>query len=167
MKIQIRPAQISDLEQIMHIYNREIETGTATWRYEALSLEEYLAWFNDMQEKKFPIYVAFDEEQNKVAGYADYGSFRAFAGYHLTVEHSVYIAPQYAHQGLGTKLMHVLMDHAKQQGIHVMIAAIDHSNQASIQIHQKLGFKQTAYMPQVGQKFGKWLDLVLMQFVID
>ena len=60
-----------------------------------------------------------------------------------------------------------LIHHAQQQKIHVMVAAIDHANQASIVLHEKLGFVQTGYMPQVGQKFGQWRDLVLMQLILN
>ncbi len=71
-----------------------------------------------------------------------------------TVEHSVYIDPDYARLGLGQQLLEHLIQHAKSQNVHVMIAGIDHGNSASIALHQKLGFKQTGYMPEVGQKFG-------------
>ena len=107
------------------------------------------------------------QENLKIAGYADYAAFRNFSGYRHTVEHSLYISPEYARQGLGKCLLQHLIAYAKQQGKHVMVAGIDHGNAASIALHQQFGFRQTGYMPQVGEKFGEWRDLVLMQLVLD
>ena len=103
----------------------------------------------------------------RIAGYADYAAFRNFSGYRRTVEHSVYIAPDYARQGLGKRLLLQLIAHAQSRNVHVMVAGIDHGNAASIALHRQLGFAQTGYMPQVGQKFGEWRDLVLMQLRLD
>lgn len=167
MHFHIRPAQAQDLIHIMNIYNQEIETGLATWNSEIKSLDAYQNWFESLHSQNFPIFVAEETESKHIAGYADYSSFRAINGYKHTVEHSVYIDPRFARQGLGKALLLSLIQHAKQQQIHVMVAAIDHENTASIQLHQNLGFQQTGYMPQVGQKFGQWRDLVLMQLVID
>ena len=163
MNFQIRPAQVSDLEHIMRIYNREISTGLATWNSQLKTLEDYQQWYLDLTQQQFPIFVAEEISTQKIAGYADYSSFRHINGYKQTVEHSVYIDPQFARQGLGKALMLKLIEHAKQQHIHVMVAAIDYENTGSIYLHEQLGFKQTGYMPQVGQKFGQWRDLVLMQ----
>ena len=167
MNFQIRPAQISDLDTIMHIYNREIETGLATWNNQPKSLEQYQQWFSELIQKNFPLFVAEDLATRTVAGYAEYSSFRNFNGYDKTVEHAVYIDPKFARNGLGKALMLKLIEHAQQHKIHVMVAAIDHENVGSIHLHGQLGFKQTGYMPQVGQKFGLWRDLVLMQLNFD
>lgn len=167
MNFQIRPAQAHDLIHIMQIYNQEITTGLATWNSQEKSLEDYQNWWNELQSQNFPIFVAEEISTQRIAGYADYASFRAIHGYTQTVEHSVYIDPQFARQGLGKLLLKKLIEHAQQNHIHVMIAAIDHENVASIQLHQTLGFQQTGYMPQVGQKFGQWRDLVLMQLILD
>ncbi len=163
MNFQIRPAQSADIEQIMHIYNHEISTGLATWNSQQKTLENYQQWFLELTQQQFPIFVAEEISTQKIAGYADYSSFRQINGYKQTVEHSVYIDPQFARQGLGKALMFKLIEHAKQHHIHVMVAAIDFENTGSIYLHEQLGFKQTGYMPQVGQKFGQWRDLVLMQ----
>ncbi len=163
MNFMIRAAQKDDLPQIMQIYNTEIMTGTATWNSQPKSLQDYEQWFYDLQTNSFPLFVAVEYVSQQIAGYAEFSSFRNFNGYHQTVEHAVYVDPQFARQGLGKSLMLELIRHAKQQDIHVMVAAIDHENTGSIHLHEQLGFKQTGYMPQVGQKFGQWRDLVLMQ----
>ena len=163
MNFQIRSALSTDIPHIMRIYNHEIENGLATWNNISKSLEEYQLWFADLEKNNFPLFVAEDVESKNIAGYSEYASFRNFNGYNHTVEHAVYIDPQFARQGLGKALMLELIEHAKQHDIHVMVAAIDHENTGSIHLHEQLGFKQTGYMPQVGQKFGMWRDLVLMQ----
>lgn len=167
MDFQIRPAQIQDLEQILNIYNAEILNGTATWNDKEKSLDDFHHWFHNLNAQQFPLFVAEDLEAKRIAGYADYSSFRQITGFKHTVEHSVFIHPDFARQGLGKALMLKLIDHAKQHHIHVMVAAIDHENKASVVLHEKLGFKHTGYMPEVGKKFGQWRDLVLMQRILD
>ncbi|WP_180170912.1 GNAT family N-acetyltransferase [Acinetobacter sp. YH12027] len=163
MSFLIRPATPQDLAAILAIYNHEVLNGFATWNDQAYTLDSFQQKLLDFQKQNFPFVVIEDQDQQQIAGYADYGSFRHFAGYRHTVEHSVYIDPNYARQGFGQQLLEHLIQHAKSQSMHVMIAGIDHGNSASIALHKKLGFKQTGYMPEVGQKFGEWRDLVLMQ----
>ncbi|RZJ23159.1 MULTISPECIES: GNAT family N-acetyltransferase [unclassified Acinetobacter] len=167
MDFLIRPAQRQDLEQILKIYNAEILNGTVTWNSTPKSIEDFQHWFSDLITQQFPLLVAEHPESKQITGYADYSSFRQIQGFKQTVEHSVFIHPDFQGQGLGKTLMLKLMNHARQNQIHVMVAAIDHENQASIVLHEKLGFKQTGYMPEVGQKFGKWRDLVLMQLNLN
>ena len=167
MGFLIRPAQPQDLEHILKIYNAEILNGTATWNDQEKSLEDFLNWFKSLTEQQFPLFVAEHSETKHIAGYADYSSFRQISGFKHTVEHSVFIHPDFIGQGLGKALMLKLIEHAQHNRIHVMVAAIDHENQASIVLHEKLGFKQTGYMSEVGQKFGKWRDLVLMQLNLN
>lgn len=163
MTFLIRPALPQDLASIAHIYNREIREGTATWNIHERSLAEFDIWLNDLNTQGFPLFVAIDDATQCVAGFADYSSFRSIHGFKQTVEHSVFINPQFSRQGLGLLLMNTLIKHAKAHDIHVMVAAIDGENMASIRLHKKLGFQQTGFMPEVGQKFGKWRDLVLLQ----
>lgn len=165
MTFYIRSATSSDLPNIMAIYNHEVLHGFVTWNNQAFPLEYFQQKLDELNAQNYPFFVIVDVDHDteQVAGYADYAAFRNFAGYRHTVEHSVYIDPNYARQGLGQQLLEHLIQHAKSQSMHVMIAGIDHGNSASIALHKKLGFKQTGYMPEVGQKFGEWRDLVLMQ----
>ncbi|QCO20874.1 GNAT family N-acetyltransferase [Acinetobacter cumulans] len=166
MAFIIRAVQETDLAEIVAIYNHEVTTGCATWNDQIYSVEDFKKKLLTFEEKQDPFVVIEHSETQQIAGYADYAMFRNFAGYRHTVEHSVYIHPQYARQGLGKRLMQHLIAHAKAHQVHVMVAGIDHDNLASIALHQQLGFVQTGYMPQVGQKFGQWRDLVLMQLNI-
>lgn len=163
MNFQIRSATIHDLPRIQAIYNAEIQYGRATWNSEVYDLAHYQNWFFELQKQNYPLFVIEDTSSKVVAGFAEYSAFRSFSGYRQSVEHSVYIAPEFAKKGLGQCLLMHLIDHAQSHDIKVIIAAIDHENTASIALHQKLGFVQTGYMPQVGQKFDQWRDLVLMQ----
>ncbi|WP_256414048.1 GNAT family N-acetyltransferase [Acinetobacter sp. 5862] len=164
---QIRFATLNDLEQILTIYNHEILTGTANWNHQAVALEQYQQRFQDMQQQQFPMIVVEEQHHNKVAGYAYYAAFRRISGYRQSIEHSVFVDPSYARQGLGKALMKQLIHLAIQQNMHIMVAAIDSENMGSIVLHEQLGFVQTGYMPQVGQKFGQWRDLVWMQLQLS
>ena len=167
MSFVIRPAQIQDLEQILQIYNAEILYGTSTWNSTPKTLQDFQNMLNDLKAQHFPFFVAEHPESKQIAGYADYCTFRPIQGFKQTVEHSVFIHSDFIGQGLGKILMLQLIEHARQNDIHVMVGAIDHANQTSIILHKKLGFKQTGYMPEVGQKFGQWRDLVLMQLNLN
>lgn len=167
MQFELRAATAADLPHIMAIFNPEILQGTANWRDEPRSLEQMQQWFEQLQQRQFPLIVAEVCGTGSIAGYADYDTFREISGYKQTVEHSVFIDPTYARQGLGKKLMLALIEIAQSQNMHIMVAAIDAENQASIRLHEGLGFVQTGLMPQVGKKFGQWRDLVLLQLNLD
>lgn len=107
------------------------------------------------------------EENGVVTGYASFGDWRSFDGFRYTVEHSVYVHPAHQGKGLGRKLLSRLIDEARRCGKHVMVAGIESQNAASIRLHHSLGFTVTAQMPQVGVKFGRWLDLTFMQLQLD
>ena len=100
-------------------------------------------------------------------GYASFGDWRAFDGYRHTVEHSVYVRSDRRGGGIGTALMRVLIARARALGKHVMVAGIEAGNAGSIALHERLGFERVGLMPQVGTKFGRWLDLAFLQLVLD
>ncbi|MEC8291959.1 MAG: GNAT family N-acetyltransferase, partial [Pseudomonadota bacterium] len=103
----------------------------------------------------------------QVIGYASYGPWRPFHGFRETVEHSVYVRDGQRGKGLGRQLMQALIDQARADGLHMMVAAVTAGNDASIRLHEALGFEVTARMPQVGQKFGEWLELIFLQLRLD
>ena len=96
-------------------------------------------------------------------GFATYGPFRAGPGYDATVEHTIILTPDAHGQGMGRTLLSALMDTARGENRHVMVAGISGANPGAIAFHTALGFEQVAQMPQVGRKGGQWLDLILMQ----
>jgi L-amino acid N-acyltransferase YncA len=100
---------------------------------------------------------------DNVQGFATYGQFRSGNGYATCMEHTVILSPTAHGNGLGRALMQAVESHARQNGTHQMIAGISAENPAAITFHAKLGYHHTATIPQAGYKFGRFMDLVLMQ----
>ena len=161
----IREATPEDAQAIATIYNDAVRTTTAIWNEVEVSVRDRIDWIAARQQAGFPVLVL--EEGAKVVGYASYGPFRAFDGYRGTVEHSVYVRTDLRGGGRGRALLSALIWRAQAQGLHVMVAAIEAGNAGSLVLHQRLGFEAVGLMPQVGQKFGRWLDLLWMQLKLD
>ena len=162
----VRPAVDADLPGILAIYNDAVRHTNAIWNEVPVDLANRQAWLADRRRLGYPVLVAVDAEEG-VLGYASFGDWRAFEGFRYTVEHSVYVRADQRGKGLGQALMQPLVAQARTLGKHVMVAAIESGNAASIALHQRLGFATTGSMPQVGTKFGRWLDLTFMQLQLD
>lgn len=163
--MSIRFATKEDCAAIAAIYNHAVINTAAIWNDKTVDTDNRIAWFEARQFGNFPVLVS--EENGVVTGYASYGDWRNFDGFRHTVEHSVYIHPEYQGQGLGNVLLAALIEEAKLRGKHVMVAGIESQNHASLHLHAKHGFVTTGRMPQVGTKFGRWLDLTFMQLQLD
>ncbi len=100
-------------------------------------------------------------------GFASYGRFREQPAFKYTIEHSVYLHPDFRGRGVAKELMLQLIQFAKQQDYHVMVGAIDLENEGSIYLHQRLGFKHSGTISQAGFKFGRWLDLGFYQLTLS
>jgi phosphinothricin acetyltransferase len=159
----IRVATEADLPAILAIYNDAVMKTTAIWNEAPSTLESRLAWFAERRKAGFPVLVAEDEG---VVGYGSFGEFRPFEGYRYTVEHSVYVLDAAQGKGLGKLLLAALIEEARGMGKRVMVGAIDAANYASLALHETMGFEETGRMPGVGEKFGKRLDLVLVQLTL-
>ena len=150
------------------LYNATILTTTAAWTEERQTLRARQAWFRAQTRASYPTLVAdFD---GQVIGFTAYGSFRGsgkWPGYRFTVEHTIHVDEAHWGQGVGRMLLGTLMDRARANGVHTMVAAIDGANNDSIAFHRHLGFEIVARMPEVGRKFDRWLDLVLMQRILQ
>lgn len=156
----IRPATRADLPAIVDIYNEAAVGTTASYDLEPVDLHNRRVWFDRLMNGDFPVLVLEDPEEGGVIGYACYGPFRDKAGYAHTVEHSVYVAEGRRSGGAGRMLMAALIDYARGRDVHVMVGVLDAENAASRAFHQRLGFVESAVLPQVGRKFGRWLDIV-------
>ena len=163
--MNIRFAGKEDCAAIAEIYNHAVVNTAAIWNDQTVDVGNRVAWFEARAKLGYPVLVS--EENGVVTGYASFGDWRAFDGFRHTVEHSVYVHPEYQCKGLGLALMKRLIEEAKRIGKHVMVAWIESQNQASLHLHSTLGFNITAQMPQVGTKFGRWLDLTFMQLQLD
>ncbi|MEO4055490.1 N-acetyltransferase family protein [Solibacillus sp. CAU 1738] len=157
----IREAIKEDIVSILEIFNENILTSTAIYMYEPQTLDYKLAWFEAKMAAGEPLFVY--EEDGIVAGYATYGPFRTYPAYLYTIEHSVYVHKDHHRKGIGTKLMHALIDAANANRIKTMVACIDAENQGSIISHEKLGFVYSGTIRNAGYKFDRWLDLALYQ----
>lgn len=163
--MHIRDATEADLPGILEIYNDAVRHTTAIWNDTCVDLDNRRQWWLERQRLGYPVLVA--ERDGQVLGYAAFGDWRAFDGFRKTVEHSVYVRDGQRGGGIGRQLLEVLITRARACGKHVMVAGIAAENAGSIALHQRLGFEQVALMPQVGMKFGRWLDLAFLQLVLD
>ena len=166
MSYVIRDAVAADLPAIRDIYNDAVLNTLAIWNENTVDLDNRQQWFDARQAQGYPILVIVDDT-NIALGYASFGDWRPFEGFRHTVEHSVYIRGDQRGKGLGPVLMAALVERARGCGKHVMVAAIESGNAASVRLHERLGFVVTGQMPQVGVKFGRWLDLTFMQLVLN
>ena len=162
----IRVARPEDAAAITEIYNDAVRNTTAIWNEETVTIQNRADWIAAKQKDGWPLLV-MEDEQGILAGYATYGPWRAWDGYRHTVEHSVYVEKDHRGQGIGKMLMQALISEARQTDIHVMVAGIEAGNEASIKLHEKLGFKDAGRLSEVGTKFGKWLDLAFLQLTFD
>lgn len=163
--MQIRPAEEGDAAAIADIYNDAVRHTTAIWNDNTVDTANRVQWIDARQTAGFPVLVAVEGEH--VLGYASYGDWRPWDGYRHTVEHSVYVHKAGRGKGVGHTLMAALIERAREQGKHMMIAGIESENSASIALHRKLGFEDGGRLHQVGCKFGRWLDLTFMQLTLD
>lgn len=164
--MQVRDAGPRDLEAITSIYNDAVQHSTAIWNERLVDVEDRAAWLADRTAAGHPVLVAVDDE-DEALGYATFDDWRAWDGYRHTVEHSVYVRAGQRRGGVGELLMRALMERAEANGKHMMVAAIEASNQGSIRLHEKLGFTMVGTLREVGTKFGRWLDLTFMQLTLD
>ncbi|WP_247649292.1 GNAT family N-acetyltransferase [Labrenzia sp. THAF82] len=164
--MKIRNADPKDIPEILALYNHAVRETTAAWTTREETLEERLNWFENRQLAGLPVLVA-ETEEGSVAGFASYGSFRAKEGYRLTAEHTVYVDPRVQRRGVGRKLLTQLISTATANGYHVLVGVVDGDNAASIALHSAVGFEVTGRLPQLGTKFGRWLDLVFLTKVLD
>ena len=161
MTVIVRPATVADLPAILAIYNDAVVNTTAIWNDAVVDIDNRLAWFEARARQSYPVLVA--DLVGAVVGYGSFGDFRPFDGYRHSVENSVYVAADARRRGVASALLAALIERGRALGKHVMIAGIAADNLASIRLHARHGFTETARMPEVGFKFGRWLDLVFMQ----
>jgi phosphinothricin acetyltransferase len=159
--MDIHDAQPDDLAGVLTIYNDVIATSTAIYSDRPVTLEDRRQWWQARVDLGYPVLVARDG--SGVVGFASFGDFRSWPGYRFTVEHSVHVRADCRGRGIGTALMGPLIERAAAIGKHVMIAGVDADNGRSIKFHEQLGFVRVAHLKEVGFKFDRWLDLVLLQ----
>ena len=158
----IRAALPHDLAVITGIYDHAVRHGTASFELQPPDQTEMTRRYEALLGGGYPYLVA--EIEGEIAGYAYAGPYRARPAYHWSVEDSIYVAPQSHRKGVGRALIERLIADAEAAGFRQMIAVIgDSANTGSIELHRYAGFHMVGTFDNVGFKFGRWLDSVLMQ----
>jgi L-amino acid N-acyltransferase YncA len=156
----IRKASATDVPAITEIYNDAIINLTATFDTQPKTLEEQTAWFEG-HHSHFPVLVA--EQKGRIAGWASLSRWSDRCAYSGTAEASLYINAKDRNKGLGRKLLSAILDEGQKAGLHTVIARIVEGNATSIHLCESLGFTHIGTMKEVGRKFGKLLDVQMMQ----
>jgi len=158
----IRPSTFTDLPAITAVYAWNVMNGTGTFELEAPDLTQMTRRREDVLRKGLPWLVAECEDQ--VLGYAYANHFRPRKAYRFCLEDSIYLSKDAQGRGVGKMLLTELMSQCEARGARQMLAVIgDSSNTGSIGVHRTLGFEQTGFIKSAGWKFGRWLDVVMMQ----
>jgi len=160
--LEIRPTREVDLPAITAIYEHAVLNGTATFELVPPDLTEMTRRYSALMDDGFPYIVATLD--GRVVGYAYVGTYRPRPAYRFTVENSIYLDPSVHRRGIGQQLLQRLILECEVRGFRQMIAVIgDSANTGSIGVHVRAGFKLIGTHPNVGLKFGRWLDTVMMQ----
>ncbi|HLP02591.1 MAG TPA: GNAT family N-acetyltransferase [Opitutaceae bacterium] len=160
--VLLRDATEADLPAVQAIYAHHVLHGTGTFEEIPPDVAEMRRRLAEVRERGFPWLVAV--AQNRVVGYAYANWFRARTAYRFACEDSIYLAPDWCARGLGTRLLGELLARCEAAGARQMLGVIgDSANHGSVRLHARLGFEHIGTMRAVGLKFGRWLDVVIMQ----
>lgn len=154
----IRKAQRRDLQELLDIYNYEVEHGVATLDLQRRTPVQWETWYAAHNVENHPLIVA--EKEGRVTGYASLSAYREKEAYRTTVELSVYVSPDDRGQGTATALMEAILNMAREdENTHTVVSVITRGNTASSRLHEKFGFTFCGTIPEVGMKFGRYLDI--------
>lgn len=159
----LRPATAADAAATAAIYNAEVTGSRVTFDLVTRTVEEQAEWL-DARSGALEVVVA--EIDGVVAGYASLSAYRERAGYRTTVEDSVYVHADHRGAGVGRALLDEIVDVARERGFHSVIARIVADHTASIRLHAAVGFQHVGVEREVGRKFGRWLDVAIMQILL-
>jgi phosphinothricin acetyltransferase len=162
--LTIRHSTIGDLGAITEIYNQAILTTVATFDTEPKNLEEQEQWFKEHGPTS-PILVA--ELENDVVGWVSLSTWSDRCAYSDTAEVSLYVEEECRGKGIGKKLLEAIVEAGKDAGLHTLIARVAEGNELSVALHIAVGFEQIGVMKEVGRKFGKLLDVYMLQLIYD
>lgn len=155
----IRPARPSDAAAICAIWNPIIRDTLVTFN----PVEKTVSDIEAICAAKGDAFLVAEDESGAIMGFASYSQFRGGEGYRHTCEHTIILAPHARGRGVGRQLMSALCDHARHAGYRSMWAGVSAENPDAVAFHRRIGFAEVATLPQVGFKFDRWIDLILMQ----
>lgn len=159
----LRPVILADAGRIAAIYNKYIADTTITFETEPVPVEVMRGRI-DSVSSAFPYFVY--EYDGELLGYCYAHLWKEREAYSKTLETTVYLAPEACHQGIGSRLMRLLIEECRRQGYHALIACITADNLPSLQFHHRLGFRQVSRFSEVGRKFDRWLDVIDLELVL-
>ena len=155
----LRDATAADAPAIAALWNPVIRDTTITFNPVEKSPADVAALIAERQQAH-GFLVAQDDG---LLGFATYGQFRGGAGYSHTAEHTIILGPAARGRGVGRALMDAICDHARTRGFHSIFAGCSAENPGAVAFHERMGFARVAVLPQVGRKFDRWIDLILLQ----
>ena len=159
----VRVARVADLPGIAGIYNDAILNSTATFDVEPWDAAQQRRW---LRQHADPYSVIVAVEGGEVLGWASLSPFRSKAAYLYTTENSVYVRDDLRGIGIGRLLLARLLKVAAENGFRTVIARIAGDNPVSVRLHERYGFETVGVEREVGHKFGRWLDVVVMQRMV-
>ena len=176
---RIRPANHADLPRILSIYNHEVLSSTATYDTQPRTGDQHAHWFSH-HDTAHPVIVAAAsmghsaaasmghsaEPQSMVCGWASLSRWSDRPAYDSSVEVSVYVAEEHRGKGIGKQLLQALVEEGRAQGHHALFGRISSDNTVSIRLHESLGFLVVGVLKEVGFKFGRWLDVSIMELLL-
>jgi L-amino acid N-acyltransferase YncA len=161
--MDIRPATMADAEGMRQIYNIEVTGSTATLDLVPRSAEEQAAWMV-AHSGVYPVVVA--DESGEVVGFASLSPYRPRPGYATAVEDSIYVAADHRGKGIGRALLSEAVEMARTHGFHSIVARVSATQQASVALHQACGFDFVGVEREIGRKFGRWIDVAILQLLL-
>jgi phosphinothricin acetyltransferase len=162
--LTVREAEDRDLRAILDIYNDAVLTGTATFDVVPRSMAGHRVWYQQFQHPYVLLVATLGED---VVGWGCLHAFGGKPGYRFSTENSVYVRPDHWRRGIGRALLQALLQRATTNRFRTVIARITGDNPASVRLHQQLGFDHVGREREVGHKFGRWLDVVIMQKMLS
>lgn len=162
--LKIRPATLADLDAITDIYNEAILTTTATFDTEPKTRDERLAWFETHGERH-PIILA--ELDGRVVGWACLTKWSERPAYSETAETSFYVKQEFRGRGIGRKLKQTIIEAGRRLGYHTLIARVAQGSDESLHLNEEFGFVHVGTMKEVGRKFGRRLDVHILQIIFE
>ena len=162
--ITLRPANVADAEAITELWNYYIRETAVTFNSIEKSAETVREAILECRKDKRAFLIA--ENRGRLVGFCTYFQFRKGIGYEKTMEHTILAQPDVQGRGIGRGLMQRLFDHAHAEGVRSLWAGVSGDNPGGVAFHESIGFSNIARLPQVGHKFDRWIDLILLQKVL-
>ena len=159
----IRPATDVDLPAILDIYNEQVLNSTATFDIEPRTMAAQLQWVKQFAP---PYVLLVAEDDGGITAWGCLHPYGGKPGYRFTTEDSVYVRAGHRANRLGRRVLGALLEAAERNGFHAVIARIAGDNPASVRLHESFGFERIGYESEVGYKFDRWLDVVVMERVL-